>query len=114
MKFLLIDVQGSSTIISSKKISSVGTSYSPPLGILYIGRALEDEEHKVEVIQLINEKSPEEKLKKSLKTADAVGLGITSKFHKEAFDIAKKSKEFDPSIKIIAGGPHCIFHPKKH
>jgi len=113
MKFLLIDGQGSSSIISSKKISNVGTSYSPPLGLMYLGRSLEDEGYDVEVIQLINEKSPLEKLKKSIKSADAIGLGITSKFHKESFDIAKKIREFDPSITIIAGGPHCIFHPKQ-
>lgn len=113
MNFLLIDGQGIYTFISSKKVSSIGTSLSPPLGILYIGRALEDEGHEVEVIQLSNEKSPEETLKKSLKSSDAVGIGITSKFHKNAFDIAQTIREFDPSLKIFAGGPHCTFHPEK-
>jgi len=113
MKFLLIDGQGFFRFMASKKVSNVGASISPPLGLLYIGRALEDEGHKVEVIQFFNERSPEEKLKKSLKSSDVVGIGISSKFQKDAFDIAKKVRELDSSVKIIAGGPHCTFHPEK-
>ena len=51
-----------------------------PLGLLYLGRSLEDEGHTVEIIQLLNESSPEETLRKSLHSADAVGISISSKF----------------------------------
>jgi len=113
MKFLLIDSQGYFSFYSSKKITSLATSLSPPLGLLYIGRALEDEGHKVEVIQFLNRKSPKEQIKKSLKSVDVVGINISSSFINDTIQIAKTIKEFDSSITIILGGPHCIFHPKR-
>lgn len=112
MKFLLIDSQGYFSFVSSKRIDSLTTSTSPPLGLLYIGRALEDEGHKVEVIQFPNRKSPKEQIKKSLKSVDVVGISVSSPFVNNTIDIVKTIKEFDSSITIILGGPHCIFHPK--
>lgn len=113
MKFLLIDGQGHYRFMSSKNVSSAGASISPPLGLLYLGRALEDEGHSVEILQIFNEKNPEQQLQTSLQSTDVVGIGISSQFHKDALDISNKVKELDPSIKIIVGGPHCTFYPQQ-
>lgn len=112
MKFLLLDVQGSSAIHSIKKVSVLSAPFSPPLGLLYIGKALEEDGHKVELLQSIAETSFEETLKKSLKSIDAVGLCVNTKFYSYAAHVAKIIKEYDASIPIIIGGPHCTFHPK--
>lgn len=113
MKFLLIDGSGHTVFYSSGEMSRLTSLVSPPLGLLYIGRALEDEGHKVELLQLLTEKYPKEKLIKSLKSVDAVGISVSSEYYQDAAHIAKIIKEYDLSIPIIIGGPHCTFHPQE-
>ena len=112
MKFLLIDSQGYSSFVFMKKIKKIRTSIYPPLGLLYIGRSLEDEGHEVELIDFNNEVFPR-KFEKILASVDAVGLNICSNSYKFPREIAERIKEIDSSIPIIIGGPHCTFHPKR-
>ncbi|MCK5636549.1 MAG: cobalamin-dependent protein, partial [Thermoplasmatales archaeon] len=112
MKFLLIDSQGYSSFVFTKKIRKIKTSIYPPLGLLYIGRSLEDEGHEVELIDFNNEVFPR-KFEKILASVDAVGLNICSNSYKFPREIAERIKEIDSSIPIIIGGPHCTFHPKR-
>ncbi|MCK4366263.1 MAG: hypothetical protein KAW45_09430, partial [Thermoplasmatales archaeon] len=58
MKFLLVDSQGHASFVSTKKLKKMETSLYPPLGLLYIGRSLEDEGHEVELIDFISEDFP--------------------------------------------------------
>lgn len=116
MKFLLVNTtkfykfRGLGKKTKKAKLKSLHT---PPLGLLYIGQSLEDEGHTVEVIELCGEEHPEEQIKKSLNSADAVGLSVTSYPYETAAQLAKTIKEIDASIPIIIGGPHCSYHPKK-
>lgn len=87
--------------------------HTPPLGLLYIGRALEDEGHKVSVIEFFDEENPKEKLLQSLHSVDVVGLSISTNGYKEAANVAQTIREHDPSIPIVIGGPHCTFHPRQ-
>lgn len=113
MKFLFIDGQGYTSYVTWKKISKFKTPLFPPLGLLYIGRALEDEGHKVEVIHYFDEDSSERLIEQSLTSVDAVGISVTTSSYKYVAQIAEKIKEIDLSIPIIIGGPHCTFHPKQ-
>ena len=112
MKFLLINVIGG-TRIALSGITSRGLISTPPLGLLYIGRALEDEGHEIELLDIFFEINFEEKIKKSLTSADAIGISLTSYAYEEGAEVAKTIKAIDASIPVIIGGSHCIFHPKK-
>ena len=82
----------------------------PPLGLLYIGRSLEDEGHKVEFIDVLLEKHPMETIKRSLQNADVVGIKVLYCALQEAASTAQNIKEIDPSIPIIIGGPQPTYH----
>ncbi len=112
MKFLLINAQRDFLYRGLKKDTLALPQY-PPLGLLYIARSLEDEGHSIELIEYFGEKDPDTEIKTQLKNIDAIGICVASYPFKYAKDIAKMIKETEPSIPIIIGGPHCIFHPKK-
>ena len=113
MKFLLIHVAPEFEIFSNPNESRTQSSYHPPLGILYIASALENEGHSIEIIDFHHEKDPEKKIQNSLASIDAVGFNVYTDNHTKLASIANLVKETDPNIPIIIGGPHCIFHPKE-
>lgn len=85
----------------------------PPLGLLYVGASLEEEGHDVEVLDFYFVDITIDKLKESLKTADAVGMSVYTVNYKQAAEIASIIKKIRPDIKIIIGGPHCTFLKEK-
>lgn len=113
MKFLLLNIEPDILIIAKTKRTQIDSSFYPPLGLLYIGRSLEDEGHYVEIIDFFTEEHPEEKLTKSLNSIDAVGICVYTKAHTEAAQVAHTIKKINPDLPIIIGGPHCTFHPDK-
>ena len=86
---------------------------SPPLGLLYLGGILEQDGHKVEILDYYMEDLSREKLKNSLLSSDVVGIDVYTYALKSIQDVSKLVKELDPDIPIIVGGPHCIFNQKK-
>ena len=114
MRFNLIDCQGINEITSAKGVSIVPSTYCPPLGMLYIGKSLEDEGHKVEITQFSNEDiTSNDYINKSLSSFDVIGISITSSSYQDAAMLVDEIKDKDSSIPIIIGGPHCTHHPKK-
>ena len=112
MKFLLLNISKSfdSYVHSSRKTQS-NPVLAPPLGLLYLGRSLEDEGHTVKLIDQPLERYPIEKIKKTISSIDAVGITVyTYAFH-EAHNIIHSIREIDSDIPIIVGGPHPTFHP---
>lgn len=87
--------------------------HTPPIGLLYIARSLEDEGHTVDFFEFFGEKDPFMKIQKLLTSADAVGISSSSFPYKPAMQIAKFIKETDPEIPVIIGGSHCNFHPRR-
>jgi radical SAM superfamily enzyme YgiQ (UPF0313 family) len=85
------------------------SSTYPPLGLEYIGASIEQEGHKVEIIDFGAEAVSKEQLEKSLMTSDAVGMNIYTNNYKNVADTARLIKEVDPKIPLIIGGPHCTF-----
>lgn len=108
MKFLLLRPG-----LNRKTSFFMNQSNYPPLGLLYIGAALERDGHKVEIIDFCKETNAEKHLKKSLISSDVVGISICAGNHKSVLDITKIIKQMDPTIPIIIGGPDNIYFPER-
>ena len=86
----------------------------PPLGLLYIGAVLEQDGHKVEILDYYMEKISKEKLKKALMSSDAVGMSIYTDYDFKPYtNISKRIKDLAPDIPIVIGGPHCSYVQKR-
>ena len=80
----------------------------PPIGLLYVGAALEADGHKVELLDYDAENITREKLKKCVLSSDAVGINVYSTTRSSAVKISKDIKEIDSKIPLMIGGAHCI------
>ena len=108
VKVLLFDVKKGLFLPARRKMEAgVQASYSPPIGLLYLGRSLEDEGHSVEVVDFYCEKNPMETLRKSFVSADAVGLSVYTNNYADTAYVAQIIKDHNPDLPIIIGGPHC-------
>ncbi len=85
----------------------------PPLGLLYLGAVLENEGHKVEILDYSVKNISKEQLKNSLMSSDAIGMTIQTIDFKPPNDISKMIKDLDYNIPLIIGGPHCTFVQKQ-
>jgi magnesium-protoporphyrin IX monomethyl ester (oxidative) cyclase len=88
-------------------------SSHPPLGLLYIAASLEKDGHKVEIIDFFMDELATEKMTKTIKSVDAVGISVPTQELESAITISKQIKELDPNIPILIGGPHCIYRQDK-
>lgn len=112
MKFVLLHITTTFDFdIYSIKRPTSSSVLAPPLGLLYIGRSLEDEGHNVEIIDSPLENNLMDTIKKSINSADAIGMQIYTYGCKDASEIAQNIKEIDSSMPIIIGGPHPTIHP---
>ena len=119
MKFLLIrcmsEIQEeteSPFFTSQLSDINVPSSY-PPLGLLYIASSLENDRHKVEIIDLSKEKITVESLKNKLSSFDVVGFSVYYEDYIIVGKITKMIKELYPKITLIIGGPFCTFMKKQ-
>ena len=106
MKFLLIragDKRENKIQLTNPPLSH------PPLGLLYLGAALEQDGHKVELIDCYAEHISREKLENHLKSSDAIGMNVHGDDYIASANISKMIKEIEPDIPLIVGGPHCTF-----
>jgi len=110
MKFLLIK-PGEKKNIDKFIINS--PSIHPSLGLLYLGAVLEQDGHKVEILDYYMEDVSRKHLENSLLSSDAVGMAMYTDDRKYAVDISRIIKESDSNIPLIIGGPHCIIYQKK-
>ncbi|MCX6667824.1 MAG: radical SAM protein [Euryarchaeota archaeon] len=110
MRFLLIYPPADRTIIE-EKFSFEG--YTPPLGILYLASSLEEEGHRVEIIDFSYEKFDNEKLKRKLNSVDVVGITVLTYTVKTSTIITKTVKNSYPEVPVLIGGPHCLIEPEK-
>jgi len=88
-------------------------SVMPPLGILYLGAALENEGHSVEVLDYYMENMTHEKLKNKITSSDVVGMTVCTSDLDSSINVSKTVKDIDSDIPLIIGGPHCIFVKEK-
>ncbi len=85
--------------------------YAPPLGSLYLASVLMEEGHEVEVLDLRGEEEGEEKIKRKINSADAVGLTIPTFALNNSEKIVDIVKNHFPDIPLIVGGPHPTLYP---
>ena len=82
-----------------------------PMGILYIGAALENAGHDVRVLDLLVSRCDKKAVQKALEDFVPEMVGITSVTMNwpEASRILSWVKDTDAGIKTVAGGPHVTF-----
>ena len=83
-----------------------------PMGLLYIGTALQKAGHTVRLTGTANHNPAAKLLKEiSLFKPDVVGFAVTTMFADKAQLLAHSIKRYYPEISIIAGGAHPTILP---
>jgi len=85
-------------------------SVYPPLGLLYVSSTLRAAGHKVNIFDFGMESISQERVAALVNTCDAVGVSVYTNNYLDTLALTKKIKEIDPTVPLIIGGPHCIFH----
>lgn len=84
-----------------------------PLGLMYVAAYLEQNNHKVRIVDLKLSEHTEQAMKKSLQDfkPDFVGIGCMTVEYNYVHEMLKQIKEEVPEAKVIMGGPHVnAFH----
>lgn len=86
---------------------------SPPLGLCYLASTLEQEKHKVKIIDAAVEGLSVERIIKRMInfSPDIVGISTFTVSIYSCYELAKKIKSKIPEIKIVVGGPHITSNP---
>ena len=114
MKFLFLYSPIQKLQLGPQNIIIKKGSHAPPLGLLYLGRILEDNDYDVQIVDLTCEEVSDEKLKQYLQSADVVGMTLYSGLSlKTTRELGKKIKEIDPNIPLAIGGPHTCYRPEE-
>lgn len=82
-----------------------------PMGLLYIGGAVEEAGHEAKVLDLLVARPDKKALQDAMERfgPDVVGVtSVTMNWH-EASRVLKWAKGADPSVITVAGGPHVTF-----
>jgi anaerobic magnesium-protoporphyrin IX monomethyl ester cyclase len=91
--------------------SQLGKVPMPPLGLASIAAVLEEDGHKVEILDSplydIERAELESEIRK--RRPDLVGITGTTWTRFEQFDAARASKKALPDIPVVLGGPHVTF-----
>ncbi|VVB59668.1 Radical SAM superfamily protein [uncultured archaeon] len=109
MKFLLIYPPPEPFFI---KDTRVFYGLSPPLGLLYIAKMLENDGDTVTVLDFSAEPFDEHELITRVDLVDAVGMTVLSSSLNDVKSIIGLIKHHNPNIPIIIGGPHCSLLPE--
>jgi anaerobic magnesium-protoporphyrin IX monomethyl ester cyclase len=113
MRFILIyGTEHARPMLRKKKFGFQVPVY-PPLGVLYLGSALENAGHDAEIIDFYIDKDPYSEIDKSINHSDAVGLSVDNISFRESAQIAQYIKNKDPHLPIIIGGPHCSLYQEQ-
>ncbi len=114
-RILLIFPRSPFPILASSSGSGVlkkPLGFVPPLGILYIGRALLDAGYEVEAVDFNSTPYTAATLGKLLTEKQAVGI-TTSSFNREnVVELINDIRRIKPEIKIVTGGPDITLHPR--
>ena len=79
----------------------------PPLGLLYLGKILENEGDIVTILDFSAELYDEQTLITAISSTDAVGITVLSVSVDCVKHLIKTIQKHRPDIPIIIGGPHC-------
>ncbi|MCD6331074.1 MAG: cobalamin-dependent protein, partial [Thermoplasmata archaeon] len=108
MKILLISPPTDSVI---KRV--VGTT-GPPLSLAYLASMVRDE-HDVIIVDPIAEELSFDDVKERIKKfdPDVIGITATTSMILDAYKVAEMAKEINENVKVVIGGPHVTFLPKR-
>jgi anaerobic magnesium-protoporphyrin IX monomethyl ester cyclase len=98
---------------SLTKKNQIFFGLSPPLGLLYLAKILENQGNKVTILDFSAEPYQEQKLITALNQTDVVGMTILSPSLNQAKQLIHLVKQYRPDIPIIIGGPHCTLLQKQ-
>lgn len=86
----------------------------PPLGLAYVGAALEKSDYQVEILDNYHLKKPIEQVKLEIKGLEPEIVGITcgSVTYRRCIETAKAVKEVLPSCKVVVGGWQPTYMPE--
>jgi anaerobic magnesium-protoporphyrin IX monomethyl ester cyclase len=113
MRFTLIYGTDHARPMFRKKQFGIQVPVYPPLGLLYLGSALEQAGHEAEIIDFNIDKDPYSAIDKSIHHSDAIGLSVDNESFCESAQIAQYIKNKDPHIPIVIGGPHCTIYQEQ-
>ncbi|KYK21978.1 hypothetical protein AYK24_02955 [Thermoplasmatales archaeon SG8-52-4] len=101
--------------VESYYVRDYNISYgiAPPLGLLYIGKILEENDIRVNILDFSAELYNQQKLKRALNSVDIVGISLVSESTNKSKEMIDLIKEKDSEIPVIVGGSHCSLFPKK-
>jgi anaerobic magnesium-protoporphyrin IX monomethyl ester cyclase len=110
MKWLLIYPPQEPYFIKSTRVFY---GLSPPLGLLYVAKVLEDDGDEVTILDFSAEPYNEKKLLTEAQIADAIGMTVLSPSAGEVKRLIDLIKHQRPDVPIIIGGPHSAILPEK-
>jgi anaerobic magnesium-protoporphyrin IX monomethyl ester cyclase len=86
----------------------------PPLGLAYVGAALEKADFQVQILDNYNIRKPIEEVKKEIERLEPEIVGITcgSVTYRPCIETAKAVKEVLPSCKVVVGGWQPTYMPE--
>lgn len=82
-----------------------------PMGLLYLGAVLEQNNYEVEVLDLLVSKYSKDKIQGKLEQyqPDIVAITAVTMNYPVASDILKYCKSVNPDVTTVIGGPHVTF-----
>ncbi len=110
MRFLLLYPPPESFFIHT---SRVFYGLSPPLGLLYVAKKLQNDGDSVTILDFSAEAFDEQKLINAIQTVDVVGISVLSSSLNEVKKLIQLIRQHVPDLPIIIGGPHCTLCPEK-
>lgn len=93
--------------------SKVFYGLSPPLGLLYLAKILENEGDTVTVLDFSAEPFNEKNLINAIHNIDVIGMTLLSPALEHAKHLIRVIKQSNPDIPLVIGGPHCTLLPQK-
>jgi anaerobic magnesium-protoporphyrin IX monomethyl ester cyclase len=113
-KFLLLrTTKGLSFFLKKKSVRTVQPPFSPPLSLLYLAGALEQDGHTVEFLDTAFEENPQEKIRHLLSSLDAVILNMYPGNQEESSSIADFIRSNNPDIPLIIHGLFCTIQQEQ-
>ena len=90
------------------------SSKQPPLGLAYLCAALKKKNAEIMVIDANVERITNEGINQKIRffEPNIVGFSVTTPLFSSMISIAKKIKEYNEDIVIVAGGPHPSIYPE--
>jgi anaerobic magnesium-protoporphyrin IX monomethyl ester cyclase len=84
--------------------------FSPPLSLLYVASALENEGHRLHLIDVTCEQEPEATIQRLLPSQDAVIMSVYPGNYTSSSDLARLIRTSRPDVPIIIHGQQCTVH----